>query len=74
MVALTQEPYSESKYNTSTYVEDAVWMLAHAVNNCISTTGSVDKCSTNISRFIGDFSTDKACLEVLVQYNTLFIT
>ena len=59
-----QEPLESNvltMYNSSTYVEDAVWTLAHAVNNCISSTDSVGMCSRNISRYIEDFSTDKAC-------------
>ena len=44
-------------YNSSTYVEDAVWTLAHAINNCISTTGSDDMCSKDIGRFIGNITT-----------------
>ena len=64
IVMRLQEPLESNvltMYNSSTYVEDAVWTLAHAVNNCISSTDSVGMCSRNISRYIEDFSTDKAC-------------
>ena len=50
-------------YNSSTYVEDAVWTLAHAVNNCISATGSDDMCSKEIGRFITNSRTCKVCTE-----------
>ena len=46
-------------YNSSTYVEDAVWTLAHAVNNCISTTGSDGTCNTKIRKFISNFTTSE---------------
>ena len=46
-------------YNSSTYVEDAVWTLAHAVNNCISTTGNDGTCNTKIRKFISNFTTSK---------------
>ena len=49
----------ECMYNSSTYVEDAVWTLAHAVNNCISTTGSDGTCNTKIRKFISNFTTSE---------------
>ena len=49
-------------YNSSTYVVDAVWALAHAVNNCISTIGSVGICGKEISRFISNSRTCKVCM------------
>ena len=41
-----------------------MWTLAHAVNNCISTTGSDDMCSKDIGRFIGNSRTCTVCIRI----------
>ena len=58
MNRLMQESVSESgdSYNSTAYVVDAVWALAHALNNCISTTN--EECSGRVGSFISNFSTN----------------
>ena len=48
---------SGSLYNATTYVMDAVWALAHALNNCISTTN--EECSGRVGNFISNFSVNE---------------
>ena len=48
-------------YNATSYVVDAVWALAHALNNCISTTNG--KCSGNVGNFISNFSVNNKVSE-----------
>ena len=44
----------EELHNATAYVMDAVWALAHALNNCISTTN--EHCSGSVGNFISNFS------------------
>ena len=51
---LSEQHMTAEFHNTTSYVVDAVWALAHALNNCISTTN--EECSGRVDNFISNFS------------------
>ena len=48
-------------YNATSYVVDAVWALAHALNNCISTSNG--RCTGSVGNFISNFSVNNEVSE-----------
>ena len=74
MFSSSEESLHESgdiyKYNATAYVVDAVWTLAHALNNCISTGN--EECTGRVSSFISNFSVNgvsdyKNCMKELCR-------
>ena len=56
-------------YNVTAYVVDAVWALAHALNNCISTTN--EECSGRVGNFISNFSVNNEVSEYICIQKTV---
>ena len=69
-IFLQEDPVKSGYYyNATTYVVDAVWALAHALNNCISTTN--EECSGSVGNFISNFSVNNEVSDEVGTRKTL---